>query len=77
MDCMADYVSGGLIDAAGPDEDDNPGPPPQPRRRPARQPRRAVRQRIEAAASIEDLTASYQGGWYSVTPARAAARPRR
>ena len=65
MHRLAHYVSGGLIVALpGPDEDHNPetaaaldavlgaGIP--------------SRQRLEVARLVEDLTASYQGGWYSV-----------
>lgn len=67
MHRLAHYVSGGLVVALpGPDEDHNPvtaaalsavlggrGDIP-------------ARQRLEVARLVEDLTASYQGGWYSV-----------
>lgn len=67
MHRIAHYVSGGLIVALpGPDEDHNPetavtlgsilgGRPDIPSKK-----------RLEVARIIEDLTASYQGGWYSV-----------
>jgi 4-hydroxybutyryl-CoA dehydratase/vinylacetyl-CoA-Delta-isomerase len=66
MHRIAHYVSGGLIVTL-------PGPTrtttPRPRRSSptcCAPTRRAVRQADRGGALIEDLTASYQGGWYSV-----------
>ncbi len=67
MHRLAHYVSGGLVVALpGPAEDHNPvtsaaltavlggrGDIP-------------ARQRLEVSRLVEDLTASYQGGWYSI-----------
>ena len=67
MHRIAHYVSGGLIvTLPGPDEDHNPETAAHAGRRAARQPDVPYDKRIEAARFIEDLTASYQGGWYSV-----------
>jgi 4-hydroxybutyryl-CoA dehydratase / vinylacetyl-CoA-Delta-isomerase len=67
MHRLAQYVSGGLVvSLPGPDEDHNPetagslslllqGRPDVP-----------AAQRMEVARLMEDLTASHQGGWYSV-----------
>ena len=67
MHRIAHYVSGGLIvTLPGPDEDHNPetaGRLSEVLRANADVP---YEQRIEVARFIEDLTAGYQGGWYSV-----------
>ncbi len=67
MQRLAHYVSGGLIvTLPGPDEDHNPataGSLADVLRGRADVP---YERRIETARFIEDLTASYQGGWYSV-----------
>ncbi len=67
MHRIAHYVSGGLIvTLPGPDEDHNPETAASLAdvlRANAEVP---YDKRIEAARFLEDLTASYQGGWYSV-----------
>ena len=67
MHRIAHYVSGGLIvTLPGPDEDHNPetaGKLSEVLRANEDVP---YAQRIEVARFIEDLTAGYQGGWYSV-----------
>ena len=68
MQRIAHYVSGGLIvTLPGPGR----GPQPRDRRRNLADVLRAnpdvpYDKRIQAARFLEDLTASYQGGWYSV-----------
>ena len=64
---IAHYVSGGLIvTLPGPDEDHNPETAARLADVLRANPAVPYDKRIEAARFIEDLTASYQGGWYSV-----------
>ena len=67
MQRIAHYVSGGLIvTLPGPDEDHNPATSANLADVLRANPDVPYDKRIEAARFIEDLTASYQGGWYSV-----------
>jgi len=67
MHRIAHTVSGGLIVALpGPDEDHNPATSAVLADVLRANPDVPYDKRIEAARFIEDLTASYQGGWYSV-----------
>ncbi|HEX2540995.1 MAG TPA: 4-hydroxyphenylacetate 3-hydroxylase N-terminal domain-containing protein [Caldimonas sp.] len=67
MHRIAHYVSGGLIVALpGPDEDHNPETSARLADVLRANPDVPYDKRIEAARFLEDLTASYQGGWYSV-----------
>src|SRR4051794_21388227 len=67
MHRIAHYVSGGLIvTLPGPDEDHNPETAAQLADVLRANPAVPYDKRIEAARLVEDLTASYQGGWYSV-----------
>ncbi len=67
MHKIAHYVSGGLIVALpGPDEDHNPETAAKLSDVLRANPNIPYDKRIETARFIEDLTASYQGGWYSV-----------
>jgi 4-hydroxybutyryl-CoA dehydratase / vinylacetyl-CoA-Delta-isomerase len=67
MHKIAHYVSGGLIVALpGPDEDHNPETAATLSDVLRANPDIPYDKRIETARFIEDLTASYQGGWYSV-----------
>ncbi len=67
MHRIAHYVSGGLIvTLPGPDEDHNPETSAKLSEVLRANPKVPYEQRIEAARFIEDLTAGYQGGWYSV-----------
>ncbi|NUZ06230.1 4-hydroxyphenylacetate 3-hydroxylase family protein [Piscinibacter koreensis] len=67
MHRIAHYVSGGLVVALpGPDEDHNPETMANLADVLRANPAVPYDKRIEAARFIEDLTASYQGGWYSV-----------
>lgn len=67
MHKIAHYVSGGLIVALpGPDEDHNPETEAKLSDVLRANPDIPYEKRIETARFIEDLTASYQGGWYSV-----------
>ncbi len=67
MHRIAHYVSGGLIvTLPGPDEDHNPETAANLADVLRANPAVPYDKRIEAARLIEDLTASYQGGWYSV-----------
>ena len=67
MHRIAHYVSGGLIvTLPGPDEDHNPETAAHLADVLRANPDVPYDKRIEAARLIEDLTASYQGGWYSV-----------
>jgi 4-hydroxybutyryl-CoA dehydratase/vinylacetyl-CoA-Delta-isomerase len=67
MHRIAHHVSGGLIvTLPGPDEDHNPETAARLADVLRANPDVAYDKRIEAARLIEDLTASYQGGWYSV-----------
>jgi len=67
MHRLAHEVSGGLIVALpGPDEDHNPATAATLAEVLRASPDVPYEKRIEVARFIEDLTASYQGGWYSV-----------
>jgi 4-hydroxybutyryl-CoA dehydratase / vinylacetyl-CoA-Delta-isomerase len=67
MHRIAHEVSGGLIVALpGPDEDHNPATAATLAQVLRANPSVPYDKRIEVARFIEDLTASYQGGWYSV-----------
>ena len=67
MHRLAHEVSGGLIVALpGPDEDHNPATAATLAEVLRASPDVPYDRRIEVARFIEDLTASYQGGWYSV-----------
>jgi 4-hydroxybutyryl-CoA dehydratase/vinylacetyl-CoA-Delta-isomerase len=67
MHRIAHYVSGGLIvTLPGPDEDHNPATAAKLSEVLRANPDVPYEQRIETARFIEDLTAGYQGGWYSV-----------
>ena len=67
MHRVAHYVSGGLIvTLPGPDEDHNPDTGAKLSEVLRANPDVPYAQRIETARFIEDLTAGYQGGWYSV-----------
>lgn len=67
MHRLAHEVSGGLIVALpGPDEDHNPATAATLSEVLRANPNVPYEKRIEVARFMEDLTASYQGGWYSV-----------
>jgi 4-hydroxybutyryl-CoA dehydratase/vinylacetyl-CoA-Delta-isomerase len=67
MHRIAHYVSGGLIvTLPGPDEDHNPETGARLADVLRANPNVPYEQRIQTARFIEDLTAGYQGGWYSV-----------
>jgi len=67
MHRLAHEVSGGLIVALpGPDEDHNPATAATLTELLRANPAVPYDKRIEVARFVEDLTASYQGGWYSV-----------
>ena len=67
MHRIAHYVSGGLIvTLPGPDEDHHPETGAKLSEVLRANPDVPYEQRIETARFIEDLTAGYQGGWYSV-----------
>ena len=67
MHRLAHEVSGGLIVALpGPDEDHNPATAATLADVLRANPAVPYDKRIEVARFVEDLTASYQGGWYSV-----------
>lgn len=67
MQRLAHYVSGGLIVALpGPDEDHNPETRASLAAVLAGRPDIPAEQRLEVSRLVEDLTASYQGGWYSL-----------
>ena len=67
MHRIAHYVSGGLVVALpGPDEDHNPATAAQLSAVLGGRPDIPAAQRAEVARFIEDLTASHQGGWYSL-----------
>jgi 4-hydroxybutyryl-CoA dehydratase / vinylacetyl-CoA-Delta-isomerase len=67
MHRLAHHVSGGLIvTLPGPDEDHNPATAGRLSEVLAGRSDIPYEKRIEAARLVEDLTASYQGGWYSV-----------
>ncbi|MGZ8410814.1 MAG: 4-hydroxyphenylacetate 3-hydroxylase family protein [Hyphomicrobium sp.] len=67
MQRVAHYVSGGLIVALpGPDEDHNPETKASLAAVLGGRADIPAEQRLEVSRLVEDLTASYQGGWYSV-----------
>ncbi len=67
MHRVAHYVSGGLVVALpGPDEDHNPETQASLAAVLAGRPDIPAKQRLEVSRLIEDLTASNQGGWYSI-----------
>jgi len=67
MHRLAHEVSGGLIvTLPGPDEDHNPATAATLSEVLRANPAVPYDKRIEVARFVEDLTASYQGGWYSV-----------
>jgi len=67
MHRLAHEVSGGLIvTLPGPDEDHNPATAARLADVLRASPAVPYDKRIEVARFVEDLTASYQGGWYSV-----------
>lgn len=67
MHRLAHYVSGGLVVALpGPDEDHNPATQASLAAVLAGRPDVPASQRLEVARFVEDLTASYSGGWYSI-----------
>jgi 4-hydroxybutyryl-CoA dehydratase/vinylacetyl-CoA-Delta-isomerase len=67
MHRLAHYVSGGLVVALpGPDEDHNPETAGSLAAVLAGRPDVPAAQRMEVARFVEDLTASHQGGWYSL-----------
>jgi 4-hydroxybutyryl-CoA dehydratase/vinylacetyl-CoA-Delta-isomerase len=67
MHRLAHYVSGGLVVALpGPDEDHNPETAGSLAAVLAGRPDVPAAQRMEVARLVEDLTASHQGGWYSL-----------
>lgn len=67
MHRLAHEVSGGLVVALpGPDEDHNPETQASLSAVLAGRPDIPASQRMEVARFIEDLTASHQGGWYSL-----------
>jgi len=67
MHRLAHEVSGGLIVALpGPDEDHNPATAATLAEVLRAHPGVPYEKRIEVARFLEDLTASYQGGWYSL-----------
>ena len=67
MHRIAHYVSGGLIvSLPGPDEDHNPETAAKLSDVLRANPNVPYEQRIQTARFIEDLTAGYQGGWYSM-----------
>ncbi|HEV2675659.1 MAG TPA: 4-hydroxyphenylacetate 3-hydroxylase N-terminal domain-containing protein [Aliidongia sp.] len=67
MHRLAHYVSGGLIvSLPGPDEDHNPETQASLAAVLAGRPDIPATQRLEVSRFLEDLTASYQAGWYSL-----------
>jgi 4-hydroxybutyryl-CoA dehydratase/vinylacetyl-CoA-Delta-isomerase len=67
MHRLAHHVSGGLIvTLPGPDEDHNPATAGRLSELLTARSDIPYAKRIEVARLVEDLTASYQGGWYSV-----------
>ena len=73
---IAHYVSCGLIVILpGPDEDHNPETAVRPSAVLRANSEGPYEQRIEAARFIEDLTAGYQDGWYSVISVHGGGAP--
>lgn len=67
MHRLAHYVSGGLVVALpGPDEDHNPETRASLSAVLAGRPDVPAEKRLEVSRLVEDLTASHQGGWYSL-----------
>lgn len=67
MQRLAHYVSGGLVVALpGPDEDHNPATAASLAAVLGGRDDIPARQRLQVSRLVEDLTASYQGGWYSI-----------
>jgi 4-hydroxybutyryl-CoA dehydratase/vinylacetyl-CoA-Delta-isomerase len=67
MHRLAHYVSGGLVvSLPGPDEDHNPDTAASLAAVLAGRPDIPAAQRLAVGRLVEDLTASYQGGWYSI-----------
>jgi 4-hydroxybutyryl-CoA dehydratase / vinylacetyl-CoA-Delta-isomerase len=67
MQRLAHYVSGGLVVALpGPDEDHNPATAASLAAVLAGRADIAAKERLEVARLMEDLTASYSAGWYSL-----------
>src|SRR6185295_14392965 len=67
MHRLAHYVSGGLVvSLPGPDEDHNPETAASLAAVLAGRPDIPAAQRLAVGRLVEDLTASYQGGWYSI-----------
>ena len=67
MHRLAHHLSGGLVvTLPGPDEDHNPATAGRLSEVLTARSDVPYEQRIEVARLVEDLTASYQGGWYSV-----------
>jgi 4-hydroxybutyryl-CoA dehydratase/vinylacetyl-CoA-Delta-isomerase len=67
MQRLAHHVSGGLVvTLPGPEEDHNPATAGRLSELLAGRSDVPYAKRIQVARLIEDLTASYQGGWYSV-----------
>ena len=67
MQRLAHYVSGGLVVALpGPDEDHNPATQARLSAVLAGRQDIPARRRLEVARLLEDLTASYSAGWYSI-----------
>ncbi len=67
MHRLAHYVSGGLVVALpGPDEDHNPATEASLAAVLTGRPDIPAAQRLDVSRLVEDLTASYQGGWYSL-----------
>jgi len=75
MHRLAHHVSGGLIVALpGPDEDHNPATAGRLSEVLTARSDIPYEKRIEVARLVEDLTASYQAGWYSVISLHGGAR---
>lgn len=67
MHRLAHYVSGGLVvSLPGPDEDHNPETQASLSAVLAGRPDIPAARRLEVSRFVEDLTASYQAGWYSI-----------
>ncbi len=78
MHRLAHYVSGGLVVALpGPEEDHDPVTTAALAAVLGGRDDIPARQRLEVSRLIEDLTASYQGGWYSIISLHGGGSPRR